>query len=35
MGGKVYADLTSQLNHLGQHTFAGNFGASMQAQGLL
>ncbi len=33
MGGKVYADLHSHLDHLGQHTYAGNFYASLQAQG--
>ena len=35
MGGKVYADLTSRLNHLGQHTYFGRFDESMRAQGLL
>lgn len=33
MGGKVYADLTSRLNHLGQQTYSGNFGESLRAQG--
>ncbi|MCJ2013418.1 hypothetical protein [Methylobacterium sp. J-076] len=35
MGGKVYADLHSRLNHLGQHTFAGDFHTSLQLQGLI
>lgn len=35
MGGKVYADLESRLDHLGQHTYAGDFGASLRAQGHL
>ncbi len=33
MGGKVYADLTSRLNHLGQQTYSGNFGESLALQG--
>ncbi|WP_449410105.1 hypothetical protein [Methylobacterium komagatae] len=35
MGGKVYADLESRLDHLGQHTYVGDFGASLRAQGHL
>lgn len=35
MGGKVYADLHSKLQHLGQHTYQGDFLTSLQAQGLL
>ncbi|MDQ0395837.1 hypothetical protein [Labrys monachus] len=33
MGGKVWADSTSKLMHLGQHNFAGNLAESLQAQG--
>jgi len=35
MGGKVYADLHSKLDHLGQHTYQGDFHASLIAQGHL
>lgn len=34
-GGKIYADIHSKLSHLGQHSFSGDFNASMRAQGHL
>lgn len=33
IGGKIYADSTSQFGHLGQHMFRGNLKASLEAQG--
>jgi hypothetical protein len=35
MGGKVYADLNSEIVHLGQHLFRGNLAESLRAQGKL
>ncbi|GJE39307.1 hypothetical protein QO016_001027 [Methylobacterium persicinum] len=35
MGGKVYADLDSKLDHLGQHTYQGDFLTSLREQKLL
>lgn len=35
MGGKVYADLHSKLDHLGQHTYQGDFLTSLREQKLL
>lgn len=32
LGGKVYADSTSALGHMGQHMFHGNLRASLEAQ---
>lgn len=35
IGGKVWADLHSELQHLGQHVFKGNLTASLRARGQL
>ena len=35
MGGKVYADLNSELVHLGQHLYRGNLAESLRVRGKL